>query len=94
MNYIPFLIVWGLLAVSVIVLIVWRWTVASGEDDSLHVVDGEQAVSLHQAVVAQKLEMIDKWGKTLTALTVVLGMVIASIYFYHLWVVTSTTMPQ
>jgi hypothetical protein len=93
MNYVPLLIVWWLLAASVIVLIVWRGMVASGEDDSLHVADGEQGMIRQQTAIAEKLETIDKWGKTLTAVTVLLGLTIAGIYFYHLWVTTSTTMP-
>ncbi|HLH16056.1 MAG TPA: hypothetical protein VKX45_02500 [Bryobacteraceae bacterium] len=94
MNYVPLLIVWGLLAASTMVLIVWRLFVASGEDDALHLADGEQAMLRQQTVVAEKLELIDKWGKALTAMTVLLGLTIAGIYLYHLWVTTSTIIPE
>jgi hypothetical protein len=89
-NYIPFLALWGLMALSVLVLIIWRRQVAQDEDDSLHVLHAESAVP-RQMAVAHKLEVIDKWGKTLTILTVVAGFVIAAVYFYQLWVSTSTT---
>jgi hypothetical protein len=88
-NYTPFLVLWGLMALSVLVLIIWRRQVAQHEDDSLHVLHAEAAPQ--QIAVAQKLETIDKWGKTLTILTVVAGFAIAAVYFYQLWVSTSTT---
>lgn len=88
-NYIPFLVLWGLMALSVLVLIIWRRQVAQGEDDSLHVLNAEAVP--HQMAVAHKLETIDKWGKTLTILTVVAGIAIAGVYFYQMWVSTSTT---
>ena len=89
-NYIPFLVVWGLMALSVLALIIWRRQVSQDEDDSLHVLEGDTAVT-RQVVVAHKLEVIDKWGKMLTVLTVVFGIVLAAVYFYQLWVSTSTT---
>ena len=89
-NYIPFLVVWGLMALSVLVLVIWRRQVAQNEDDSLHVLNAENAVP-QQMAVAHKLETIDRWGKTLTVLTVVAGVVLAGVYFYQMWVSTSTT---
>jgi hypothetical protein len=89
-NFVPFLVLWGLMALSVLAMIIWRRQVASGEDDSLHVMDAETAVP-QQLAMAHKLETIDKWGKTLTILTVVVGIVIAGVYFYQMWVSTSTT---
>jgi hypothetical protein len=77
------------MALSVLVLIVYRRQVAREEDDSLHVMDA--AAVPHQEAVAHKLEAIDKWGKTLTILTVAAGIAIAAVYFYQLWVTTSTT---
>jgi len=88
-NYIPFVVLWGLMALSVLVLIIWRRQVAQNEDDSLHVLNAE--VAPQQVAVAHKLETIDKWGKTLTVLTVVVGFAIAAVYFYQLWISTSTT---
>jgi hypothetical protein len=89
-NYVPFLVLWGLMALSVLVLIIWRRQVAQGEDDSLHVLHADSAVP-HQIAMAHKLEVIDKWGKTLTVLTVAAGIAIAGVYFYQMWVSTSTT---
>ena len=89
-NFVPLLAFWGLMALSVLALIIYRRQVAQGEDDSLHLQHADTAVP-QQVAMAHKLETIDKWGKMLTILTVVVGIAIAGVYFYQLWVSTSTT---
>lgn len=83
-NLIPFLAVWGIFAASVIVLLARRRMVARQEDETLHVMD-LGAVS-HQVDVAHKLDQIDKWGKILTVITVVYGLVLGAFYMYRSWV--------
>jgi hypothetical protein len=39
--------------------------------------------------VAHKLEVIDKWGKILTAITVIFGLVLGALYLYQSWVAMS-----
>lgn len=78
-NFVPLFVVWGLLAVTVLGLFIWRKTVASNEDDTLHVMSG---ASTQQTVIVQKLDMIDKWGKILTVMAVVLGFAIGGAYVY------------
>ena len=87
----PLIVLWGLLAASVLVLIVWRKSVARNEDDQLHVLHTEAVPQ--QALVAHKLEVIDKWGKIVTAVTVAFGVLIAALFVYQTWVTTSTTVP-
>jgi hypothetical protein len=79
MNYLPLLVVWVAMALVVLGLFIWRQTVSRGEDDSLHVMHG--ALS-QQTNMAQKLDMIDKWGKILTLITVVFGLLLAAAYIY------------
>ena len=62
-------------------MIVWRKMVASHEDDSLHVL--QQGSVAQQVTVAQKLEVIDKWGKILTIVTVVFGLILGAVYIYQ-----------
>jgi hypothetical protein len=88
-NLFPLLVLWGALAASVLVLIVWRKAVGRGEDDTLHVLHAEALP--RQAAVAHKLEVIDRWGKTLTIVTVVYGILVAALFMYQTWVQTSTT---
>jgi hypothetical protein len=85
------IILWGVLAASVLVLLVWRKTVARNEDDQLHVLN--TAVVANQAELAHKLEVIDKWGKIVTAVTFAFGALIAGLFLYQTWVQTSTTIP-
>jgi len=49
-NLIPFIVLWSLLAASVIAMIVWRKMVANQEDDTIHVLQGSVA---QQVTVAQ-----------------------------------------
>jgi membrane protein YdbS with pleckstrin-like domain len=69
--------VWVVLALGVLTLFLWRQAVARTEDDSLHVMHGTITT---QTTLSQKLDVIDKWGKILTVVTVVLGLLIAVAY--------------
>ena len=84
--YVPFVVLWVVLALAVIALIVYRKVVAAGEDDMIHVSEAAGSTASQQATVAQKLDQIDKWGKTLTVVVVVYGMILAASYVYQTWV--------
>jgi hypothetical protein len=84
----PFVILWAVLAVVVIAMIVWRRMVTTHEDDSLHVL--EPGTVQQQVGVAHKLEQIDKWGKILTIVVVVYGLILAGLYFYQTWIASSS----
>ncbi|MGA3260920.1 MAG: hypothetical protein ABSE35_18715 [Bryobacteraceae bacterium] len=84
--YVPFVVLWAVLALAVISLIVYRRVVAAGEDDMIHISDAAGSVTSQQVTVAQKLDQIDKWGKTLTVITAVFGIVLVGIYVYQSWV--------
>jgi hypothetical protein len=85
MNLFPFLVLWAVLAVVVLALVVYRRVVAQQEDDALHVLE-PVGVAQHQVSLAQKLEHIDKWGKLLTAIAAVYGLILAVLYVYKAWV--------
>ena len=87
-HFIPFVIVWAVLAVVVLVLIALRKSVSSHEDDSLHVL--EPGAVQAQVGVAHKLEQIDKWGKLLTIIAVIYGLILAGVYFYQSWIASSS----
>lgn len=78
-NLIPFLAVWSAIALSVIVLLVMRKIVAGKEDDQLHVLHG---TITDQVTVAARLEKIDKWGKILTAIAVIVGLALGGFVVY------------
>jgi hypothetical protein len=79
----PFLGIEVLLALAVIIMLVWRRVVARGEDDTLHVLQGETLVQ--QTTMAHKLDTIDKWGKALTVIAVAFGLLLAGLYVYQVW---------
>jgi hypothetical protein len=78
-NFLPLLVVWTILALVVLAMFIWRRTVASNEDDSLHLMHGTLS---QQTTVAQKLDVIDKWGKILTVVTVLFGLLIVAAFVY------------
>jgi len=86
MNLMPFLILWVLLALTVLALFVWRKMVTRDEDDNLHVLDGgaDQKTSV-QLAVAQKLDLIDKWGKIFTVIALVYGLLLGVLYVLQSW---------
>ena len=91
MFFVPFVVLWILLALTVLALFFWRKTVASKEDDNLHVLDGADAAkAAEQEAVAQKLELIDKWGKILTVVAVVYGVILGGLYVWQSWVQNSS----
>ena len=81
-NLLPYAVFWGVLAIVVLFLIIYRKSVADREDDSIHL---EGGVSSQQVALAHRLELIDKWGKTLTVIAVVFGVVLGAIYLYQVW---------
>jgi len=89
-NLLPFTVLWMVLAMVVVGLIFYRKWVARAEDDTLHVMDSEIGMISQQAFVAQKLESIDRWGKALTAIALVYGLVVGAGYVYQSWVAAST----
>ena len=85
MTIIPFAVIWASLAVAVIGLAVYRRIIALHEDDTIHVAQSEAGAIPGQLAIAHKLEVLDRWGKTLTILTVASGVVLGAAYLYYLW---------
>ncbi len=87
-NFVPFTVLWVLLALSVLALIAYRKIVSSKEDETLHLASGVAATD--QMTIAHKLDQIDKWGKLLTIIAVVYGIVLGAIYTYQTWLGAGT----
>ena len=85
MNMIPYIAVWAVLAVIVIGLAIYRRMLAATEDDTLHVSDGDAQLIPEQTAHLQRIEQIDRWGKPLTVLLVVVGLALLGFYFYGVW---------
>lgn len=80
MNLLPYIVAWGVLLIIVLTLALMRRQLAAREDDSLHLSAGEAAMVTDQVQMAKKLESIDKWGKLLTVVLVISGVVLGSIW--------------
>lgn len=78
-------VLWIVLGVCVALLALYRKMLASHEDDTVHVISGESNVVAQQATFAHKLEKIDFWGKTLTIVLIVYGLILGAWILYQLW---------
>lgn len=85
MNLAFYLGTWIPLVVVVGILAIYRNMLASHEDDSIHVLDGDAPQVAAQARFSHKLETIERVGKALTLLVVVYGLTIGALYLYHVW---------
>lgn len=85
MNLAFYLATWIPLVVLVAVLAIYRNMMASHEDESLHVLGGDAPQVAAQVKLSHKLEVIERWGKILTALVVAYGLLIGVLYLYHVW---------
>ncbi len=83
MPYTSFVIAWACLAVVVIGLAIFRNIASLHEDDNIHIAAGEQRMITEQQAFFGRMDKIDRWGKTLTVITVATGLVLASIYIYN-----------
>jgi len=92
LNLFPFAVMWAVLALIVLALMVIRKKVAAGEDDTLHVMDGDAASIPRQQKIAHDLELIDRWGKALTVVAIALGLVVGGLFVYQGWVNASSYM--
>lgn len=85
MNLTLYLATWIPLAVIVGVLAIYRNSMASHEDESIHVLAGDSSQAAAQTKLSRKLEVIERWGKILTAILVVYGLYIAGMYLLFVW---------
>jgi hypothetical protein len=90
MNLVPYILGWSVLAIVVVALAIYRAAFARHEDDSLHVMAGEAPIIAQQQTLGRKIEHIEAWGKSLTVVLVLYGLVLAAIYLYHAWQVSNT----
>ena len=92
MNLIPYIVVWVVLGIIVLVLAVSRMRLAKREDASLHVMVTEGEAE-QQKDMTKKLGRIDLWGQVLTVVLVLYGITLAGIYIYQAWQQSSKIQP-
>jgi hypothetical protein len=85
MNWTPYVATWSFFAAIVLGLAIYRKMLSIREDDSLHVSDGGARLVTEQIANARRIDVVEKWGKSLTAVVGTTGLVLAAIYFYGVW---------
>ncbi len=85
---IPLIALWCLMAVGVAVLAIMRKMAAKDENETLHVDD--KAFMDKQAAIAGQLDKIDRWGKIVTAVTVLYGLILLGVQLYNTWMAGQT----
>lgn len=76
---------WVVLALAVLSLAGYRKMVSRNEDDLVHLSEADATLVNNQKSIATRLEWIDKWGKILTVVTLIFGIIVAGIYLYNGW---------
>jgi len=78
-----FVIFWAILGVATLALALYRKFVTMREDDYLHLSAGEERLIPQQVATFRRIGAIDKWGITMTIVTVILGLALAAMYLYQ-----------
>ena len=85
MNLTPYVVTWLFLALVVLGLALYRKLISMGEDNFLHISEFGAKMIPHQVALAHKLDVVERWGKSLTVVTLAAGLLLASIYLSQLW---------
>jgi hypothetical protein len=81
----PFVVLWAVLGLFTLGLALYRIILALHEDDCVHLVAAEQRLIPHQLAVFHKIGLVDRWGITLTIVTVVFGFALGAFYIYQVF---------
>lgn len=83
MHLTPYVVLWACLAITVLGLALLRYLVSFREDDNIHLSEGENSLITKQMTIFHYLDAIDRWGKSLTVLALIGGLLLAGIYLYQ-----------
>ena len=83
-NFTPWMILWAAMALAVLVMAGYRKIASVREDETLHLVNPSE--SARQLAIFHELERIDKFGKLLTVVAAIYGLLLAIAYTYQTWV--------
>jgi len=77
---------WAAIAAVTLGLALIRKFVSAGEEDVVYLAASEEGKIPQQQALAARLNVIDKWGKGLTVVTVITGLALGSFYLYATFV--------
>jgi hypothetical protein len=81
----PFVAIFVVLGLVTLGLALYRRLITADEEDVVRLGPGEEREIPKQQALAQRLNVIDRWGKTLTVLTLIIGIGIGCAYLYKAW---------
>jgi hypothetical protein len=86
MNVTFVVALWAVLGIATLILAIYRQVLsAHKENDVVHLGAGEEKEIPRQISLARKMNAIDSWGKTMTVVTAVIGLGLATVYLYQAW---------
>jgi hypothetical protein len=89
MNLIPYIAIWAFFGLAVLALALYRKILTfHGDDEFVHLTEGEQRLIPQQVALANKLVVIDRWGKTLTIVVAAFGLAIVAFGLFQAWQVS------
>jgi hypothetical protein len=86
-NLTPAVVIWVILALATLGLALYRKLISAGEEDLIHLGPGEERHIPEQVALEAKLDAIDRGGKILTVITVLVGLAMAAVYLYQAFLV-------
>jgi uncharacterized membrane protein len=86
-NLTPAVVIWVILAIATLGLALYRKLISASEEDLIRLGPGEERQISTQVALAAKLKTVDRWGKTLTVITVAVGLAMAAVYLYQAFMV-------
>lgn len=86
-NLTPAVVIWVILAIATLGLALYRKLISASEEDLIHLGPGEEREIPGQVALAARLKTVDRWGKVLTVVTVLVGLAIAGVYLYQVFLI-------
>lgn len=83
MQLTPYVVGWTVLTIVVLALALARYLVSFREDDNIHLSTSESGLITKQMTIFSWLDAIDRWGKLLTVVALLTGLLLAGIYLYQ-----------
>ncbi|MCL4781663.1 MAG: hypothetical protein KJZ70_01385 [Bryobacterales bacterium] len=89
-NIIQMAIPWVVLTLITIALAIYKKSLDVHTDESLHIGAGEDQLVKAQMAQSRRSDLAERWGKILTIVVFLYGIVIVGMIAYHQWQVNTT----
>ena len=76
-------VIWGVLATALLALATYHATKSGREDDSVHLVGGDERVE-EQSAFTERMQTVERWSKILAVIVVAYGLVLLAFWGYDL----------